>query len=277
MLNAEQELLNSQVALVTAKRDAYVAGFQLLNAMGQAEAQDLGLDGGPLYDPLGNYRRVANNWNDWASDPRTSDGRDAHGQPAGDAGEPDRHAADRSGAHRPVAARCRLRADDRAAAATRRAGDFGRANKRYRALMQSPGREPSMEDILASIKKVIAEEKELRTSARAGRSGRGRAASRRDVRAEDDVLELDEPLAPAGRPWPAAGRRRCRRAEPPGARAARRPSPRPFPPPPQVNPLEEMVREMLRPILKQWLDEHLPQMVDEHVKREISRITGRPL
>jgi len=69
VLNAEQELLNSQVALVTAKRDAYVAGFQLLNAMGQAEAQDLGLDGGPLYDPLGNYRRVAGNWNDWASDP----------------------------------------------------------------------------------------------------------------------------------------------------------------------------------------------------------------
>jgi outer membrane protein len=68
VLNAEQELLNSQVALVTAKRDAYVAGFQLLNAMGQAEAEDLGLDGGPLYDPLGNYRRVANNWNDWATD-----------------------------------------------------------------------------------------------------------------------------------------------------------------------------------------------------------------
>jgi outer membrane protein len=69
VLNAEQDLLNSQVALVTAKRDAYVAGFQLLNAMGQAQAQDLGLDGGPLYDPLGNYRRVAGNWNDWASDP----------------------------------------------------------------------------------------------------------------------------------------------------------------------------------------------------------------
>jgi outer membrane protein len=70
VLNAEQELLNSQVLLVTAKRDAYVAGFQLLNAMGAAEARDLGLDGGPLYDPLGNYRRVARNWNDWASDPR---------------------------------------------------------------------------------------------------------------------------------------------------------------------------------------------------------------
>ena len=70
VINAEQELLNSQVALVSAKRDAYVAGFQLLNAMGQAQAQALGLDGGPLYDPLGNYRRVASNWNDWASDPR---------------------------------------------------------------------------------------------------------------------------------------------------------------------------------------------------------------
>ena len=63
-------MLNSQVALVSAKRNAYVAGFQLLNAMGQAEARDLGLDGGPLYDPLGNYRRVAGNWNDWAGDRR---------------------------------------------------------------------------------------------------------------------------------------------------------------------------------------------------------------
>jgi outer membrane protein len=70
VLNAEQELLQSQVSLVSAKRDAYVAGFQLLNAMGQAEARDLGLDGGPLYDPLGNYRHVANNWSDWAHDPR---------------------------------------------------------------------------------------------------------------------------------------------------------------------------------------------------------------
>ena len=70
VLNAEQELLQSQVTLVTAKRDAYVAGFQLLNAMGQAEAQDLGLDGGPLYDPLANYRRVAGSWSDWATDQR---------------------------------------------------------------------------------------------------------------------------------------------------------------------------------------------------------------
>ena len=58
ILNAEQELLNSQVTLVTARRDAYVAGFALLAAMGQAEARDLGLDGGVLYDPVANYQRV---------------------------------------------------------------------------------------------------------------------------------------------------------------------------------------------------------------------------
>ncbi|BCA60888.1 membrane protein [Sphingomonas sp. HMP9] len=58
ILNAEQELLNSQVTLVTARRDAYVAGFALLAAMGQAEARDLGLDGGVLYDPVANYNRV---------------------------------------------------------------------------------------------------------------------------------------------------------------------------------------------------------------------------
>ncbi|HEX7695553.1 MAG TPA: TolC family protein, partial [Sphingomonas sp.] len=69
ILNAEQELLNSQVTLVTAQRDAYVAGFALLAAMGQAEARDLGLDGGALYDPLTNYNRVKGKWNDWDMDP----------------------------------------------------------------------------------------------------------------------------------------------------------------------------------------------------------------
>jgi outer membrane protein len=69
ILNAEQELLNSQVTLVTAQRDAYVAGFALLAAMGQAEARDLGLDGGALYDPLTNYNRVKGKWSDWDVDP----------------------------------------------------------------------------------------------------------------------------------------------------------------------------------------------------------------
>lgn len=69
ILNAEQELLNAQVQYVTAERDAYVAGFSLLAAMGRAQAADLGLQGGPLYDPEANYKRVRNRWGDWTNDP----------------------------------------------------------------------------------------------------------------------------------------------------------------------------------------------------------------
>lgn len=69
ILNAEQELLNSQVQLVTAQRNAYVAGFTLLAAMGRAEARDLGLEGGVLYDPVAQYERIDNTWNDWSSQP----------------------------------------------------------------------------------------------------------------------------------------------------------------------------------------------------------------
>ena len=70
ILNAEQELLNAQVQLVSARRNSYVSGFSLLAAMGQAEARDLGLDGGALYDPVVNYNRVKNNVWDWNDDPR---------------------------------------------------------------------------------------------------------------------------------------------------------------------------------------------------------------
>ena len=136
-------------------------------------------------------------------------------------------------------------------------------------------REPSMEDILASIKKVIAEEKELRTAVDAVEDSIDPADS---GGSDDDVLELDEPIdtAPPADLGPplldqeAAETTRHSLAELSNVAAT-------VPPAPDVNPLEEMVREMLRPILKEWLDEHLPNIVNEHVKREISRITGRKL
>ena len=63
--------------------------------------------------------------------------------------------------------------------------------------MQVSGREPSMEEILASIKKVIAEDKEARV-------GEPRAAEAIVARPDhdnneedDDVLELNDELAPA--------------------------------------------------------------------------------
>ena len=69
ILNAEQELLGAQVQLAQARRNAYVAGFNLLAAMGKAEARDLGLDGGVLYDPVVNYDRVHGKIWDWSNDP----------------------------------------------------------------------------------------------------------------------------------------------------------------------------------------------------------------
>jgi cell pole-organizing protein PopZ len=139
--------------------------------------------------------------------------------------------------------------------------------------MQSPGREPSMEDILASIKKVIAEEKDLRTHPAAASEPQEEVLVEVD---EDEVLELDEPLAPPVDLGPplldeASADTSRHSLETLSTIAATAPAP------PPVNPLEEMIRELLRPILKQWLDDHLPGVVDEHVKREITRITGRPL
>ena len=141
--------------------------------------------------------------------------------------------------------------------------------------MQSPGREPSMEDILASIKKVIAEEKELRTIGTPVEAVEDEPLPE-EAGADEDVLELDEPLAPPADLGPplideeVAGQSRHALEQLQTVAAT-------VPAAPLVNPLEEMVREMLRPILKQWLDEHLPLIVEEHVKREISRITGKPL
>ena len=139
-------------------------------------------------------------------------------------------------------------------------------------------REPSMEDILASIKKVIAEEKEQRL-APASADEMEEIALPEEVAPEeisDDILELNEPLAPEVDLGPPlvdpqlAGQSRQALDQLQTIASTVTPAP-------QVNPLEDMVREMLKPMMKQWLDEHLPQMVDEHVKREISRITGRPL
>ena len=143
--------------------------------------------------------------------------------------------------------------------------------------MQSSGREPSMEDILASIKKVIAEEKEMRTVGVPAPSLEDEPLPEETADAADeDVLELDEPLAPPADLGPplldenVAGHSREALEQLSTIAAS-------VPAAPQVNPLEDMVREMLKPILKQWLDDHLSKIVDEHVKREISRITGKPL
>jgi outer membrane protein len=69
ILNAEQELLQARAQLIQAQRNAYVAGFSLLAAMGRAEAGKLGLDGGARYDPLVNYNHARHTISDWSDGP----------------------------------------------------------------------------------------------------------------------------------------------------------------------------------------------------------------
>jgi outer membrane protein len=61
VLNAQQELLNAAVALVTAKRNAEVAAFAVLAANGALTAKDLGLKV-KLYDPIEHYDDDAARW-----------------------------------------------------------------------------------------------------------------------------------------------------------------------------------------------------------------------
>src|SRR3954466_14559878 len=133
--------------------------------------------------------------------------------------------------------------------------------------------DPSMEEILASIKRVIAED---------GRDASRRAATtatarpRRIVRdapaAEDDVLELDDPVSEGpgllSEDVAAASRERLASLS-----ALRQRSEAPA----ESGALEAVIRDMLRPMLKDWLDAHLPELVEELVTREIARITGRDL
>ncbi|HEU0099812.1 MAG TPA: DUF2497 domain-containing protein [Allosphingosinicella sp.] len=130
-----------------------------------------------------------------------------------------------------------------------------------------------MEDILASIKRVIAEDG--RPAARPARGSRPAEAPRPPPPDEDDVLELHDPVgegqglvsddAAIASRQSLAALASLRAA---GAEAAL---------PADDAALGAAVREMLKPLLKDWLDRNLPDMVEELVTREIARITGKSL
>jgi outer membrane protein len=61
VLDAQRELLNSQIGLVSALRDRVVAEYSLYTAIGRMDAQTLGLSV-PYYDPLEHYDIVKNKW-----------------------------------------------------------------------------------------------------------------------------------------------------------------------------------------------------------------------
>ncbi|WP_106639068.1 DUF2497 domain-containing protein [Allosphingosinicella vermicomposti] len=128
--------------------------------------------------------------------------------------------------------------------------------------------DPSMEEILASIKKVIAED----VPPPVPRNRGGRAADAEDE-GEDDVLELNQPVI-TGEPMLSESAAQSSRQALAALSEVSQQNPLAAA---GEGPLEAVVREMLRPLLKQWLDERLPDMVEELVRREIARITGRDL
>lgn len=150
--------------------------------------------------------------------------------------------------------------------------------------------EPSMEEILSSIKRIIAEEGD---AAVASRTRRGKApsattASARAPRAGDEdpedeaVLELREPVEEA--PVQQDTARPAARAETILSERAVEATRGPLEAlsrmvvKPEVagsDTLEGLVRELLKPMLRDWLDANLPQIVEAMVAREITRITGR--
>lgn len=144
--------------------------------------------------------------------------------------------------------------------------------------------EPSMEDILSSIKRIIAEEGEASVASRSRRSARSTILRDRALDS-GEVLELSDPV-------PAEEAEPVRRAAPSlgsdailsqsaaeASRGALDSLSRVVvtPPQPQAQSvggtLEDTVREMLRPMLREWLDAKLPGMVEAMVAREIARIT----
>ncbi|UUX99272.1 DUF2497 domain-containing protein [Sphingomonas sp. J315] len=170
--------------------------------------------------------------------------------------------------------------------------------------------EPSMEDILSSIKRIIAEEGDAATASRPRRPARAAAPAPAPADDEDEILELNEPapsepLQPEPRRAPQPVQRETPRVdlrdvEPEPQPAARaepilsqttaeatrgplealsrmvvKPEAAPAPAlPAGETSLEAMVREMIRPMLRDWLDANLPRMVEEMVQREISRIAA---
>jgi cell pole-organizing protein PopZ len=173
--------------------------------------------------------------------------------------------------------------------------------------------EPSMEDILASIKRIIAED-----GAAALSTPRSKPAPRDEVPLAP--LEPPTPLEPPAplevAPEPELHAEASLPEQAPPAESAAFPQEAqddPVPPPPPApstlvspnaaqasrqslaalsamvirpevaaetspgNTLEALVRELLRPMLKDWLDAKLPELVEALVSKEIARITGKSL
>lgn len=141
--------------------------------------------------------------------------------------------------------------------------------------MPEKDREPTMDEILASIRRIIAEEDDAPKSKASAadapdpelldENGEPFEASESELlelaqspqAADEDRLISDETEATAAETVAALSSMLVRGYD--GS----------------PDTLEGLVRELLTPMLKTWLDANLPEIVDQMVAREIARITRK--
>lgn len=162
--------------------------------------------------------------------------------------------------------------------------------------MRQPG-EPSVDEILDSIKKVIARDNRVGATGRDTRENTvtppvvapSPAVS---VVHDDDVLDLamseqfldsedhDDPGTASlddgeAAPLVTAQSRSAMRESLAALAMMAKPGASPQIVRSGETSLEELTRELLRPALAEWLDQHLPAMVERMVASEIARIVGK--
>jgi cell pole-organizing protein PopZ len=172
--------------------------------------------------------------------------------------------------------------------------------------------DPSMDDILASIRKIISDD-EARAQVSGGQTAASGSANPAPAKRDDVLLLTDlvedpkggsrptllplprvDPASAGDMPQPTIGGdsgadQALVAAGVAGvassaldrlSQAVQDSVPAPMAPDPgptmgSGKTLEELVKEMLRPMLKEWLDKNLPPMVERFVEREIVRLTRR--
>ena len=131
--------------------------------------------------------------------------------------------------------------------------------------------EPSMDEILSSIKRIIADDERIRPAAK---------RSVKPAPAQDDeegILELTETAADDETDDVLLddGKAQSLRHSFSALQTLSEPGVAPQIVRSGETSLEALTRDLLRPMLKEWLDTNLPPIVEAMVEREITRITKK--
>ena len=127
--------------------------------------------------------------------------------------------------------------------------------------------EPSMDEILSSIKRIIADDDRSRPATKRAKSAAREEEVLELTTAEENAISEDRLLDD--------GKAKNLRHSFSALQTLSEPGVAPQIVRSGETSLEGLTRELLRPMLKDWLDTHLPPIVEAMVEREITRITKK--